>query len=209
MSHAMKQNDLPPVYAQVAYDIAAKIVAGEYNEGERITGRSLMGSQYSVSPETIRRAISHLDNLGIVEVRPNVGSTVVSKDRAREYVERYQARHEILTLKKRLTDLIAERDALNDEINNLFLQISDMQERFGTSDRVRTYKFRIVKSSVVCGKTIGELRFRQEYSGTIVAIERGVDVQFSPGPQTVLLPDDLLTIACEASYVERMAALFR
>lgn len=205
----MKQNNLLPVYEQVAYDIAAKIVAGEFNEGERITGRSLMGAHYGVSPETIRRAISHLDNLGIVEVHPNVGSTIISRVRAKEYVDRYQAYHEIVILKEELRDLIEERNELNDKINSIFWQISDMQERFGASDRVRTYKFHIDQSSRAAGRTIGELQFRQEYSGTIVAVEHGPDVQLSPGPQTILQVGDMLTVACEASCVERIAELFR
>ena len=35
--------------------------AGELREGQRFTGRSLMGSQYGVSSETIRRAMRHLE----------------------------------------------------------------------------------------------------------------------------------------------------
>lgn len=204
-----KQADMPPVYAQVAYDIAAKIVAGEFEEGERITGRSLLGSHYGVSPETIRRAISHLDSLGIVTVQPNVGSTVMSQKRAIEYVERYQAHRDILLLKAKLKELIGRRDELNEEINSVFWQISDLQERFGTSDRVRTYKFRIGKDSPAAGKTIGDLKFRQELGGTIVAVERGTDVCLSPGPQKTLQTDDLLTVACDSADVERIARLFR
>lgn len=46
----MKQSASPPIYSQVAFDIASKIVSGEIKVGERFTGRSLMGSQYGVSP---------------------------------------------------------------------------------------------------------------------------------------------------------------
>ena len=53
----MNHSPNPPVYSQVAFDIASKIVSGEIKVGERFTGRSLMGSQYGVSSETIRRAL--------------------------------------------------------------------------------------------------------------------------------------------------------
>lgn len=76
-----------PVYAQIAYDIAAKIACGEIKEQERFSGRSLMGAQYRVSPETIRRAMRLLSDMGITEIRENVGSVVLSKARAVEYVE--------------------------------------------------------------------------------------------------------------------------
>ena len=52
----MSRSANPPVYSQVAFDIASKIArldealarhaaSGEIREGERFTGRSLMGSQ--------------------------------------------------------------------------------------------------------------------------------------------------------------------
>lgn len=65
----MKHSDKPPVYSQVAFDIAAKIAVGELKEGDRFSGRSLMSSQYGVSPETIRRALGHLSYLGIVATK--------------------------------------------------------------------------------------------------------------------------------------------
>ena len=83
----MRQSNTPPVYAQVAFDIAAKIASGELKEGDRFSGRSLMSSRYGVSTETIRRAIGHLSDLGIVSVKNNIGSTVLSQKRAAEYVE--------------------------------------------------------------------------------------------------------------------------
>lgn len=83
----MKNQPALPVYAQIAYDIAAKIACGEIKEQERFSGRSLMGAQYRVSPETIRRAMRLLSDMGITEIRENVGSVVLSKARAVEYVE--------------------------------------------------------------------------------------------------------------------------
>ena len=44
-------------YLQIALDIATRIARGELAEGSRIYGRSVMSSEYSVSPETIRRAL--------------------------------------------------------------------------------------------------------------------------------------------------------
>lgn len=203
----MKQSDMPPVYSRVAFDIAAKIVSGEIKEGERFSGRSLMGSHYGVSPETIRRAMSHLDNLGVVSVQPKVGSRVLSQKRAKEYMEQYQKGMDLLSLKGKLKDKIAQRDALNEEINRIFQQISDLQERFRSSDPIRTYKFEIRENSKVVGKSIGELRFRQKMGGTIVAIQRENDILFSPGPKVILKQGDILTVACEFSSVEQISGL--
>ncbi|MCI8455357.1 MAG: GntR family transcriptional regulator [Lachnospiraceae bacterium] len=203
----MKQSGVPPVYLQVAFDIAAKIVSGELKEGERFSGRSLMGSRYGVSSETIRRGMALLKDLGIVSVQANSGSQVLSKKRAKEYVDQYQAGRDLWKLKTRLRELTAQRDALNEEINRVFNQISDLQMRFHTSDRIRTYKFELSESSAVIGKSIGELCFRQETGGTIVAIQREGEILFSPGPQTIFAVGDILTIACEFSGIERISAI--
>ena len=134
----VKQSSKPPVYSQVAFDIAAKIASGAIEEGARFSGRSLMSSQYNVSSETIRRAIGLLSDMGIVSIKTNIGSTVISQKRAAEYVEQYQANRDLLSLKARLRELVAQRDALNEEISKTFWQISDLWERFRSSDRLRT-----------------------------------------------------------------------
>ena len=46
-----------PVYQKIAADIAAKIAERQYLVGEKIYSRSVIASQYSVSPETARKAI--------------------------------------------------------------------------------------------------------------------------------------------------------
>ena len=203
----MNHSPNPPVYSQVAFDIASKIVSGEIKVGERFTGRSLMGSQYGVSSETIRRAMRHLSDMGIISIQNNVGSTVLSQKRAMEYVEQYQANRDLLALKDKLQRMVAQRDALNAEINATFLQISDLLERFRSSDRLRTYEFRIRPGSPSAGRTIGELRFRQLTGATIVAVHRDGAVQLSPGPQTLLNCGDTLMVACELSQVDQVAQL--
>ena len=206
-SNAMKHSDKPPVYSQVAFDIAAKIAVGELKEGDRFSGRSLMSSQYGVSPETIRRALGHLSYLGIVAIKNNSGSTVLSQQRAAEYVEQYQANRDLLALKAKLRNLVAQRDALNAEINTTFLQISDLWERFHSSDRFRTYEFHIRPSTAAAGKTIGQLQFRQRTGATIVAVRKGGAVQLSPGPQTVLDCGDTLVVACELAQGDQVTQL--
>lgn len=203
----MKQSVKPPIYSQVAFDIASKIVAGDLKEGARFSGRSLMGSQYGVSPETIRRAIGHLNDLGIVAIKNNSGSTVLSQKRAREYVEQYQANLDLLALKAKLRDMVAQRDTLNLEINKTMEQIVDLLERFRSSDRVRTYEFPIQAECEAAGSTIGAFQFRQRTGATIVAIRKGETLQLSPGPETELREGDVLVIACELSQIDQVSQL--
>lgn len=206
---AVRRSAVPPVYSQVAFDIAVKIAAGELKEGERFTGRSLMGAQYGVSSETIRRALNHLSDLGIIEVQATVGSRVLSKKRAMEYVEQYQTGKDLRSLKARMAELVRQRDALNEEINRVFAQISDLWERFQSSDRFRTYEFKVGEDGPAAGRTIGELQFRQRTGATVVAVQRKEDgeMELSPGPQAVLSPGDVLIVACELSQVEQVRNL--
>ena len=53
----MKQSVVLSQYLQIALDLATRIAKGELPEGSRIYGRSVMASEYNVSPETIRRAL--------------------------------------------------------------------------------------------------------------------------------------------------------
>ena len=119
------------------------VSSGEIREGERFIGRSLMGSQYGVSSETIRRAMRHLSDMGIISVQNNVGSTVLSQKRAREYVEQYQEDKDLRALKAELREMLAQRDTLNEKINATVQRIIDLGERFWRSDRMRTYEFRV------------------------------------------------------------------
>lgn len=196
-----------PIYSQVAFDIAAKIAAGEIKEGQRFTGRSLMGTQYEVSSETIRRAMRDLGNMGIISVQAKVGSTVLSQKRAVEYVEQYQAGKDLRVLKNRLRDLTAQRDSLNEEINQTFQRIVDLTGRFRYSDSLRTYEFTVEASNSAAGRSIGDLEFRQKTGATIVAVRKGDEVLLSPGPKTKLEPGDVVVVASELTHIGQVSEL--
>lgn len=98
----MRYSKNMPVYSQVAYDIASQIAKGTLKEGQKFSGRSLMGAQYGVSPETIRRALNLLAGMNIIEIKPNAGATIISLRRAIEYVEQYRADNDLRALKTHL-----------------------------------------------------------------------------------------------------------
>ena len=203
----MRTPERPPIYSQVAYDIAAKIMEGELQEGQRFTGRSLMGPQYGVSPETIRRALRLLSDMGIIQVQQNVGSVVLSRRRAAEYVEQYQAGKDLMGLKLQLKELVARRDRLNGEINDTFRRITDLEERFQHSDRLRTYEFPIPGDGQAAGQSIGRLQFRQRTGATVVAVRRAGEILLSPGPELVLEAGDILVVACAVAGIEKVSDL--
>lgn len=203
----MKHTQNPPIYLQVAYDIASKIAAQELKEGQRFTGRSLMGSQYSVSSETIRRAMRLLSDVGIISIQQNVGSVVASRARALEYIEHAKADTNLRAMKTHLQALIAQRDQLNQQISDTITRILDLEERFRHSDQFRTYEFPLEADSPAVGTSIGALCFRQKTGATIIAVRRGTEMEISPGPQTALQAGDVLMVACNVTDISRVEEL--
>ena len=63
------ENDALPQYMRIARSIAQRIADGELQEGEKLSGRSKLSSEYNVSPETIRKAVQVLQDRAVVNVR--------------------------------------------------------------------------------------------------------------------------------------------
>ena len=74
----MRQAVVPSQYLQIALDLATRIAQGELTEGSRIYGRSVLASEYGVSPETIRKALRLLADMKVVDVKPQSGAVVLS-----------------------------------------------------------------------------------------------------------------------------------
>ncbi|MEE4216487.1 MAG: FadR/GntR family transcriptional regulator [Xanthomonadales bacterium] len=61
------------LYLQIAEQLAAPIRSGELARGEKLPSERELASQLSVSRPTIREAITTLEVMGMVEVRPGSG----------------------------------------------------------------------------------------------------------------------------------------
>ena len=82
---AGKKKIVRPRYQQIAVDLAERIVENRYKIGEKIHARSTLASTYNASPETTRKAINVLVDLGIMEVRHGSGAFVASKEKAKDF----------------------------------------------------------------------------------------------------------------------------
>lgn len=205
----MRNSSKPPVYSQVAFDIATKIAAGELGENARFTGRSLMSTEYGVSQETIRRAFKQLADMGIISVQQNIGATVLSKVKAAEYISKFQAGKDVRLLKAELRALLDERARVNARVLELVDQITDLGDRFKSSDPLHNYEFEISPESQIIGKSIRELEFWQNTEATIVAIRSEGKINLSPGPNAVFYPFDVLVVAGSPHSVEKVKNLIK
>lgn len=99
-------------YQVIAYQLARKISQGELLEGTKLSGRSLLASEYEVSSETIRKAVSILERYGVVKVQDRSGITILSKEASNHFIERYMTQKEdrkllsdTMLIKRDLADL--------------------------------------------------------------------------------------------------------
>lgn len=199
----MNQTVVPSQYLQIALDLARRIAKGELEEGSRIYGRSVMASEYNVSPETIRRALRLLADMKVVEVKPQSGAVVLSADSARRYIENFQGSVDVRALRSQMKELIAEYADLSHRMTETMTALLKSRETFAAADEpLPNYEVSIPKGSPIIGKSIGEVKFWQATGGTIVAIRRGQTIILSPGPYAQLYAGDTIVLVGSPAAVD-------
>ena len=193
-------------YQEIAIDIAHAIMMGVYREGEKIHGRSTLSGRYNVSPETIRRAIAILQNVGVVVVSQGVGITVTSKVMAEKFVKSFNQKGEIqvfLEELKGLMDLRRENDLkIESHLNKLRGYADRMMSRW-----LDVGEIEIGKTSPAIGKTLRDLKIRECTGTTIIAVVRDGFEQFSPEAGFVLREQDVLVAAGSPEGQEKLQQL--
>ena len=199
----MKQTVVPSQYLQIALDIARRIAKGELPEGQRVYGRSVMASEYNVSPETIRRALRLLSDMKVVEVKPQSGVVVLSADSARRYIENFEESADVRALRQQLKDLLAEYADLSRRLSDTVTALVKSRDTFAASgEPLPNYEVPVPKDSPLIGRSIRERKFWQSTGGTIVAIRRGQTVILSPGPYAQLYGGDVIVLVGSPAAAE-------
>ena len=199
----MKQTVVPSQYLQIALDLARRIAKGELAEGSRVYGRSVMASEYNVSPETIRRALRLLADMKVVEVKPQSGAVILSADSARRYIENFEESADVRALRQQLKELMAEYADLSRRLSDTVAALVKSRDTFAAADQpFPNYEVPVPKGSPLIGQSIGALKFWQSTGGTIVAIRRGQTVILSPGPYAELYDGDVLVLVGSPAAVE-------
>ncbi|TGE32880.1 TrkA C-terminal domain-containing protein [Desulfosporosinus sp. Sb-LF] len=184
-------------YQEIAIDIAHAITMGEYHEGEKIHGRSTLAGRYNVSPETIRRAIAILQNVGVVMVSQGVGITVTSKSLAEKFTKSFNQKGEIQVFLEDLKSLMDQRRENDLKIEHHLNKMRGYAERI-MSRWLDVGEIKLEKASSAIGKTLQELRIRERTGTTIIAVVRDGFEHFSPEAGFVLQAEDVLLVAGSA-----------
>ena len=203
----MKNNISPPVYSQIALDIATRIAGGILKENTKIYGRSILSSEYGVSPETIRRAVNLLHDMEIVEIKQNSGVIVLSKEKASEYIAKFSSQNDLRALRRNLKKTVEEQELSLSKIKELVNVVINLNEKFSSTNPFQNYEMEIPENSCVAGKSISELKFWQVTGATVIALRRGEQIILSPGPYMVFQPLDVIVFVGDYTTIETVKNL--
>lgn len=193
-----------PRYQKIAYDIASKIVDGVYKNGDKLYARSSLAGTYGVSPETARRAIIVLNDLGIVESKKGAGVLVVSSQKAETFLNGMNDINSIGDLEDNMLNSMARQQAEMIEFKSQLNELMSRIEHYRYVNPFSPYKLEITDKTSCLNKTLSELSFWQNTSATLVAIKRDTETIVSPGPYTTFCLNDIIYFVGAPGTLDRV-----
>lgn len=179
-------------YRKVAADIAAKVVNGQYQVGDRIYARSSIANQYSVSPETARRAIALLSDMGVVEVTKGSGVVIKSCENARNFLKQSMEIDTLTDLKRAAINMVNSLSQDSERVKATVERLVQQTDQFRSINPFVPYEIMVQPESRCAGKTISFLRFWQKTGATVIAVRRDGILILSPGPDETLEAGDII-----------------
>lgn len=68
-----------PIYVQVSDQIVSNILTGVYKQGEKLPSVREFAGIAAVNPNTVQRALSELESVGLIETQRNTGKFVTQE----------------------------------------------------------------------------------------------------------------------------------
>ena len=180
-------------YERIAIDIASRISEGKIREGQRLSGRTQLSSEYKVSPETVRKALALLSDMRVVSVKEKSGVTVISADNARRYIGLSRGRGARRALYEKLHSALSAYEETGKQIRDVCRELVEAElTPLPYESTFPMYEVTVSSASQRTGHSIGSLRFWQETGATIIAIRRNRNLIISPGPYAELYAGDVI-----------------
>jgi K+/H+ antiporter YhaU regulatory subunit KhtT len=191
-----------PRYLKIAVDLSARIASGDIAEGERLKGRSVLSTEYNVSPETIRRAVSILADKKVVQIALGSGIVISSKENAIQFLKNFKDDETAEKLRGKLSHSIEKRNSIDMEITSMVKQIIDLY-KFKRSDLITPVEVALPRNSHVIGRSIGELEIWHNTGATIIGVIQDKKIIISPGPYYEFTQGDRVLIVGDENVVKR------
>jgi len=194
-----------PRYLKIAVHLSGRIASGEIKEGNKLKGRSVLSTEYSVSPETIRRAMSILSDKNVVEIVPGSGITVLSKENADQFVKSFKDDESVADMRLRLSQILEKRKIMDEESASLTEQIIDMY-KYRRTNLITPVEIHLPLNSHIIGQSIGKLEVWHNTGATIIGIIQDRNIIISPGPYYEFAENDKVIIVGDEYVIERFNA---
>jgi K+/H+ antiporter YhaU regulatory subunit KhtT len=194
-------------YEEIALMLAADIARGRYREGERIYGRSVLAGQYSVSPETIRKAVALLQAREVVEAVAGSGIIVLSRQAAQKFVEDFEEFSTLERMERRLDELLEQRNRLNAEIEHLTREIVHYKDALLKQVLYNAEEIKVESGSPLVGKSVRSANIRALTGVTVTAVKRRGLLYDSPGDELALQSGDILLVVGDKPGKEKLRML--
>ena len=192
------ENEELPQYMRIAVSVAGRIADGQLAEGEKLSGRSKLSSEYQVSPETIRKSVQLLRDMQVVTVKEQSGVYVRSAENAKRYLQMVGEKNELRQKKQRLRALLAQQEAVARQVSELCGSIlDDSVQPEQAAEQLKTFSCRVPQDWPDAGKTLGSLHFWQATGATV-----------SPGPYAELRSEDRILFVGDQEAREAVARFF-
>ena len=203
------ENEELPQYMRIAVSVAGRIADGQLAEGEKLSGRSKLSSEYQVSPETIRKSVQLLRDMQVVTVKEQSGVYVRSAENAKRYLQMVGEKNELRQKKQRLRALLAQQESVARQVSELCGSIlDDPAQPVPAAEQLKTFSCRVPQDWPDAGKTLGSLHFWQATGATVVAIARADALTVSPGPYAELRSEDRILFVGDQEAREAVARFF-
>ncbi|WP_297522419.1 TrkA C-terminal domain-containing protein [uncultured Clostridium sp.] len=200
----MSKKTSTPAYLKIAMDIASRIVNGGFYEGEKLSGRSTLVSIYNVSPETIRRSIALLKDMGVVEVLEKSGIIIRSKEKASTFLTKNKAKNEFTSLQEEIYKLSHEKREIQKSLDSKIEGLIEFATQLRNVGIITPYESMVQPNSLMIGKNLGELNFWHSTGATIIGIKRNDDIFISPGPYFNIEEEDIIIYVGNESVVDNV-----
>ncbi|MCY6484999.1 GntR family transcriptional regulator [Clostridium aestuarii] len=200
----MSERAQMPRYVKIAVDVASRIYKGDLQEGDKLRGRSILASEYNVSPETIRKAMKLLEDKYVVEVNKGSGILVQSTKNSYEFIESFKDKENIGILRNNIRKLFEERKKIEKQIQEINEKIIEYSYKFKSLDLIEPIELQIPSECHILGKTIGECQFWHNTGATIIGVKREEKILVSPGPYLEFREGDKILIVGDEGVMQRI-----
>ncbi len=191
-------------YENIAYQIATRIYEGDIPVNSKLSGRTLLSSEYNVSSETIRRAIRSLVNYDVVKVKEQSGIFVISREQAKIFLEDFEQKNKQKNIKRELIELIEEEAKIHAKMDRAVKELIKSKDLFPFD----FFSIKIKEDMENINNSIKDLKFFSETGGLIIAYEKEQVLYQVPKPEVIIEEDMVLHIMGDLTIKKRVEEFF-